>query len=106
MRSVIAALRLADDDPQAATVALAPVINDSVPAWHPMSLVRAFLGEAIARDALGDSGATQRAIERALDLAEPDGIGRMPFLFYPAQELLERHAQERTAHVAFIWQIS
>jgi LuxR family maltose regulon positive regulatory protein len=104
MRSVIAALRMAGDDPRAATVALAPVIAGSVPAWHPMSLVRAFLLEAIARDTLGDSGDAGRAIERALDLAEPDGM-RMPFLFYPAPGLLERHARERTEHVAFISQI-
>ena len=29
--------------------------------------------EAIARDALGDPAAAGRALERALDLAEPDG---------------------------------
>jgi LuxR family transcriptional regulator, maltose regulon positive regulatory protein len=104
MRSAIAALRMAGDDPRAAIVALAPVIAGSVPAWHPMSLVRSFLLEAIARDALGDSGDAGRAIELALDLAEPDGM-RLPFLFYPAPGLLERHARERTAHVAFISQI-
>jgi len=104
MRSVIAALRMAGDDPQAATVAIAPVIAGSVPPWHPLSLVRAFLLEAIARDALGDSGDAGRAIERALDLAEPDSM-RMPFLFFPAPGLLERHAKRGTAHVALISQI-
>ena len=49
MRTIIAALRLADDDPQAATVALAPVIAGSVPAGHPIWLVEALMLEAIAR---------------------------------------------------------
>ena len=35
--------------------------------------LQAFLLEAIARDALGDPAAAGRALERALDLAEPDG---------------------------------
>lgn len=43
MRSVIAALRLAGDDPQAATVALAPAIAGSVPARHPIWLMEALL---------------------------------------------------------------
>ena len=104
MRSLIAALRIAGNDPEAATVTLAPLIAGSVPSWHPMSLVRALLLEAIARDALGDLDAAGRAIERALDLAEPDGM-RMPFLFFPAPALLERHARQRTAHGALIAQI-
>ncbi|HEX4290102.1 MAG TPA: LuxR C-terminal-related transcriptional regulator, partial [Trebonia sp.] len=104
MRAVIAALRLAGNDPQGATVALAPVIDGSFPAWHPMSLVRAFLLEAIARDALGDVDDAGRALERALDLAEPESM-RLPFLFYPAPGLLERHARQRTAHGALISQI-
>jgi hypothetical protein len=48
MRTIIAALRLADD-PQAASVALAPVIVGSVPAGPPIWLVEALLLEAIAR---------------------------------------------------------
>ena len=57
--------------------------------------------EAIARDALGDPGAAASAVERALDLAEPDGALTM-FLLYPAPGLLERHARHRTAHAALI----
>jgi LuxR family transcriptional regulator, maltose regulon positive regulatory protein len=104
MRAVIAALRLAVDDPQAATAALAPVLVGSVPALHPLSLVRALVLEAIARDALGDLDDAGRALDRALDLAEPDSM-RMPFIFYPAPALLERHARQRAAHGALISQI-
>ena len=71
MRTIIAALRLADDDPQAATVALAPVIAGSVPAGHPIWVVEALLLEAIARYMLGDAAAAQCPIERVPDLAEP-----------------------------------
>lgn len=44
------------------------------------------------------------ALERALDLAEPDGL-ILPFLFVPARDLLERHARLRTAHASLISEI-
>jgi LuxR family maltose regulon positive regulatory protein len=103
MRAVMAALRLAGDDPRAATVALAPAIADSDPAEHPIWPVEALLLEAVARDALGNTKAAGRAIERALDLAEPDHAV-LPFLFHPEPELLQRHAR-RTAHAALIGEI-
>jgi len=62
-------------------------------------LVEAFLLEAIARDALSDPAAAARALERALDLAEPDGA-HFFFLIHPAPRLLERHAGHRTASLA------
>ena len=64
-------------------------------------MVEAFLLEAIARDALGDEGAANRALERALDLAEPDGA-LLWFLLHPVPGLLQRHARHRTAHPALI----
>ena len=57
--------------------------------------------EAIARDALGDSRAAACAVERALDLAEPDGA-LWWFVLHPAPDLLERHARHGTAHAALI----
>ena len=68
-----------------------------LPAW----LVEAFLLEAIARDALGDPGSADRALERALDLAEPDGA-LLWFLLHPVPGLLQRHARHRTAHPALV----
>jgi LuxR family maltose regulon positive regulatory protein len=50
---------------------------------------------------VGDQGAAERALERALDVAEPDHA-RLYFLLHPVGELLERHAQHRTAHAALI----
>ena len=104
IRIATAALRLAQDDPSAASAALAPVLDGSAPVSRPSWLAQAFLLEAIARDALGDPAAAGRALERALDLAEPDGaLGA--FLLHPAPGLLERHARQRTAHASLLTQI-
>ena len=104
MRIAAAALRLAQDDPQAATGALAPVLDGSMLGGWRSWLAEAFLLEAIARDMLGDPAAAWSALERALDLAEPDGA-LLWFLLHPAPGLLERHARQRTAHAALIAQI-
>jgi LuxR family transcriptional regulator, maltose regulon positive regulatory protein len=104
IRTAAAALRLAQDDPRAATTALAPVLDGSAPVLAPALQVQSFLMEAIARDALGDPGAAERALERALDLAEPDGM-LSPFLLHPTPGLLERHARHRTAHAALLAEI-
>jgi len=104
MRITLAALRLAQADPQAAAVALGPVIDGSAPVIHRASLSEALLLEAIARDALGDSGAAGRPLERALDIAEPDGAV-LPFLLRPVPGLLERHPRHRTTHASLISEI-
>ena len=107
MRIALAALRLAQDDPRAAIGALEPVLASSARVGWRTWLTEAFLLEAIARDALGDPAAAGRALERALDLAEPDGA-LLTFLIHPARDLLERQAKQarqRTAHPALIAQI-
>ena len=105
MHNAVAVLRLAQDDPEAATVALAPVIDGSVPLVNAhLWEVQAFLLEAIARDALGDAGAARRALERALHLAKPEGL-RFPFLLDAAPGLLERHRRTGTAHAVLISEI-
>jgi LuxR family maltose regulon positive regulatory protein len=101
MRIATAVLRLAQDDPRAAMAAIAPVLDGSAPVVWPAWLVEAFLLEAIARDALGDPAAAGRAVERALDLAEPDGA-LLWFVLHPAPGLLQRQARQRTAHAALI----
>jgi LuxR family transcriptional regulator, maltose regulon positive regulatory protein len=101
MRVTLAALRLAQDDPRAAALALGPVIDGSAPITHRASLSEALLLEAIARDALGDSSAAGRALERALDIAEPDGA-ILPFLLRPVPGLLESLPRHRTTHASLI----
>jgi tetratricopeptide (TPR) repeat protein len=95
MRVATAMLRVAENDPHAATVVLGPVLDGSARTGWRSWLVEAFLLEAIARDALGDPAAAARALERALDRAEPDGA-LLWFLLHPAPELLERHTRQRT----------
>jgi LuxR family transcriptional regulator, maltose regulon positive regulatory protein len=104
IRIATAALRLVQHDPHAATAALAPVLDGSAPVFWRALLAQAFLLEAIARDALADPAAARQALERALDLAEPDGA-LLWFLLHPAPGLLERHARQRTAHAAQIAEI-
>jgi len=104
MRVAAAALRLAQHEPAAATAVLAPVLDGSILGGWRSWLAEAFLLEAIARDAIGDPAAAGHALERALDLAEPDGA-LLWFLMHPAPGLLERHAQQRTAHATWLAQI-
>ena len=104
MRNALAALRLAQGDAEAATAALAPVLDGSAPVTNLGWLTQAFWLEAIARDLLGDPAAAGRALERALDLAEPAGAA-FAFLLHPAPELLRRHARGSTTHAALIAEI-
>jgi LuxR family transcriptional regulator, maltose regulon positive regulatory protein len=104
VRVATAVLLLAQGDPHAAATALAPVLDGSAPQVWLTGQTHAFLLEAIARDALGDQVAADRALERALDLAEPDGW-LLPFLLHPQPGLLARHARHRTAHAALTAEI-
>ena len=104
MRAALAALRLAQHDPLAATLALGPVVDGSAPVTHRVSVTEALLLEAAAREALGDRSAAERALERALDNAEPEGAV-LPFLLHPVPGLLERHPRHRTAHPSLIAEI-
>jgi LuxR family maltose regulon positive regulatory protein len=103
-RIAMAALRLAQGDPRAASAALAPVLDGSAPLVRRSWLVNAFLLEAIAVDAFGDPAAAGRALESALDAAEPEQI-LLPFLIYPAPELLDRHARGCAKHASMTAEI-
>ena len=105
LRIAAAALALAQDDPQAALDALAPIQQGPDPEdYWGFWPARADMLEALARDALGDPDAADAALERALDLSEPSG-DLTPFLLYPAAGLLERHTRHRTAHAALVAEI-
>jgi LuxR family maltose regulon positive regulatory protein len=104
MRVVLAALRLARDDPEAAVDVLAPLLDDSTPVMASVWEIEALLLEAIARDMLRDPGAASRALERSLEVAEPGGL-LLPFLLYPTAELLQRQARLRTTHASLIAEI-
>jgi LuxR family transcriptional regulator, maltose regulon positive regulatory protein len=105
MRMVFAALELEQGRPDAAVTALAPVLeNLDASASDVPRTIQALLVGAIALDALGDTGAATRALERALDLSEPDGL-LLPFLLVPAQQLLERHLRFRTTHASLVSEV-
>jgi LuxR family maltose regulon positive regulatory protein len=103
-RIVLAVLRLAQNDPRAALAALGPVLDGSAPMGWGASMVEAFLLEAIAQDTLGHQDEADRALENALDRAEPDGA-LLPFLLHQVPRLLERHTRHRTGHAALIAEI-
>ena len=91
IRMAVAALRIAQDDPHAATAALAPVLSGAAPVSRTTWLSHAYLLEAIARDAVGDPAAagTPRG---ALEIASSEGAV-MTFLFHPpTRELFDRYA--------------
>jgi LuxR family maltose regulon positive regulatory protein len=99
-RAALASLHLAEGDAATVIAVLAPVLDGSVPALTT-SPVQACLLAALAHDQLSDAQATEASIERALELAEPDGLV-FPFVVTPVLELLERHPRARTAHAALL----
>ena len=105
MRITLAVLRLAQDDPEAARLALDPVIDDPALNTNPGAVpVQTRLLSAIASDALHDAGAAGRALESALDIAERDSVV-LPFLLHPAPALLERHQRHQTSHASLVSEI-
>jgi ATP/maltotriose-dependent transcriptional regulator MalT len=105
IRMAIAALRIAQEDPHAATVALAPVLSGAASVPPTTWLAHAYLLEAIARDALGDPAAAGDAMRRALDTAEVDGAVTA-FLFHPpGRELFDRYAPDRGEQAVLVAEI-
>jgi LuxR family maltose regulon positive regulatory protein len=97
-----AALRLADDAPEEALDALAPLLDGPPKALNPRwATVHALLFDAAARDRLHDRAGAEASIERALELAERDGVV-LQFALAPVRELLERHPRHRTSHAALL----
>jgi LuxR family transcriptional regulator, maltose regulon positive regulatory protein len=104
MRVVQATLRLAHEDPEGAAAALAPISAGDSPIDNARWEIQALLLKASAEDALGDTGASSRALERALEVAEPEGL-LLPFLLHPMADLLERHSRLRSTHASLISEI-
>jgi LuxR family maltose regulon positive regulatory protein len=104
VREVIAALALADGDPDTALTQLAPTLSGSADVHNAVVIERSFLLCALAHDARDEHDERERAVERALDLAETDLL-ILPFAHVPSRELLEGHPRHRTAHGALISQI-
>jgi LuxR family maltose regulon positive regulatory protein len=104
VREVIAALALADGDPDTALTELAPTLSGATEVHNVVVVVRSLLLAALAHDALEQTSEREQAVEQALELAETDML-ILPFAHLSARELLERHPRHRTAHGALIAQI-
>ena len=102
MRITAAAIHLTEGRAEQAIDVLAPVIEGSAMALQASpAAIEALLYEAAARDQLGDPCAAEVSLERALELAEPEGV-ILPFTLAPVQGLLERHPRHRTAHATLL----
>ncbi|MEV0803233.1 LuxR C-terminal-related transcriptional regulator [Kribbella sp. NPDC050281] len=93
-----AVIHLAEGDPAAARSALKPLLDDKVPT---ITLIEAYLLEALACKDLGDDRAARAAVERALHLAEPEGL-ILPFAMTGAWELLTSWPLHSTSHAALV----
>jgi LuxR family transcriptional regulator, maltose regulon positive regulatory protein len=81
---------------------LSPVIEGAAPRLHAASArIEAHVLCAVADEQLGDRSAAEGALERALELAEPEGIV-LPFMLAPVRDMLERLQRHGTAHAALL----
>jgi LuxR family transcriptional regulator, maltose regulon positive regulatory protein len=98
---VLARIELASGAPEAAIRAVATFLADEREAVAPAARVDAWALDAIARDELRDEDGALRALERALDLAEPRGyVWPLTRNGAPVRSLLRRHIRRGTSHRA------
>jgi LuxR family transcriptional regulator, maltose regulon positive regulatory protein len=98
----VARLELALGEPEAALRAVGHFLADERDTVLPVSRTEAWAIAAIARDELHDEPGALRAIERALDLAEPRGYASSIIRHGPpVRSLLRRRIAQGTAHRAF-----
>jgi LuxR family maltose regulon positive regulatory protein len=103
IRLAAAALELSEGRAQEAADELSPVLDGTAQArcYAWAATIEALLYDALARWELGDARAAEASLERALELAEPEGI-LLPFALVDVRELLERHRGHRTAHASLL----
>jgi LuxR family transcriptional regulator, maltose regulon positive regulatory protein len=102
----LARLELASGDPGAAIRAVATFLADERRPVLPFARAEIWAIDAIARDAVHDEDGALRALERALDLAEPRGYaGILARYGAPLRSLLRRRVDRGTAHRALAAQL-
>ncbi|WP_328521009.1 LuxR C-terminal-related transcriptional regulator [Kribbella sp. NBC_00359] len=104
IRTAAAVVRLAEHDPAGARRELRPVLDRAAPINPYATLIEAHLLDALACRDLGDERAARAALERALQLAEPDRL-IVPFAMTGARELLTALPPHGTSHAALITDI-
>ena len=98
----LARLELALGEPDAAIRTIAGFLADDRETLMPVTRTEAWALDAIARDAIHDETGALRALERALDLAEPRGYSNAIIRHgAPVRSLLRRRIAKGTAHRAF-----
>jgi LuxR family maltose regulon positive regulatory protein len=95
-------VELAMGEPEQAIRAVATFLADAREAVQPNARVEAWVIDAIARDCIRDEDGALRALERAMDLAEPRGF-RGAFVRHgaPVRSLVRRRIRAGTSHRAF-----
>jgi LuxR family transcriptional regulator, maltose regulon positive regulatory protein len=102
LRIAQAAISLAASDPGRMLDVLAPVIDGALPSLHHASAtVEAYALNAVAHEHLGNSRAAEASLERALELAEPEGLV-LAFVLVPVRNLVERLPRHRTTHATLL----
>jgi LuxR family transcriptional regulator, maltose regulon positive regulatory protein len=102
----MARLELASGDPGAAIRAVATFLADEREPVLPFARAEVWAIDAIARDAVHDEEGALRALERALDLAEPRGYaGILARYGAPLRSLLRRRVARGTRHRALAAQL-
>jgi LuxR family transcriptional regulator, maltose regulon positive regulatory protein len=102
----MARLELASGDPGAAIRAVATFLADEREPVLPFARAEVWAIDAIARDAVHDEDGALRALERALDLAEPRGYaGILARYGAPLRSLLRRRVARGTGHRALAAQL-
>jgi LuxR family maltose regulon positive regulatory protein len=95
-------LRLAEGDASGAAAAVAPVLAGAAFAYHVNLELEALLLDGLARMRLGEGEAAERSVERALEIAEPQGRVWIVLTVPGVTELLAGHPLHRTAHAAHL----
>jgi LuxR family transcriptional regulator, maltose regulon positive regulatory protein len=99
IRTAAAVVCLAAHDPAGARRELRAVLDGDAPVNPYLTLVEAHLLDALACRDLGDERAARAAVERALQLAEPDRL-ILPFAMTGGWELLTALPPRATSHAA------
>ncbi|MFD6156924.1 LuxR C-terminal-related transcriptional regulator [Nocardia sp. NPDC060256] len=101
VRNAVAVLQLAERDPAAARKTVQAVLHDTARVDHDFTRIEAHLVDALACRALDDPRAAGAAVERALELAEPERL-ILPFAVTGAWQLLKAIPLHTTSHAALI----
>lgn len=102
--AALAAVRQAQERPQEALAAVAPVLAGTARIIDSFTTVQAQMVAALALVDVGDRRGSEAMVEDALELAEPDRLV-LPFAMANSRALLERHPRHATAHAQLITDI-